>query len=472
MSDWIRPSWRTLRPSGPRHLAAVVTMAVIGCGGSGPSAPSPDPRGPQLSPAAEAYLTEALDLMEENSVRRLEIDWPSFREVTREEADGAQTATDTYDAIRFAVDRLGDGHSRFHEPGGAVAATRVESGLHLSAVSETGTDGVRAGRLSASVGYVAVPGFSGRTDAEMTRLATDLQQAIRDVDGLGVCSWIVDLRGNGGGNMWPMLAGVGPILGEGDAGAFVDPEGETEAFFYEGGHAGTRGDGGAVNVIASAEGEPYRTERDPESIAVLTSRGTLSSGEAIAISFREHPTAVSFGQATGGLSTGVERFALTDGAILALATTTMADRAGHLYGAEVPPDSIVEQAPSGDPVLARAHRAVASASSCGGANELPRASGADLTGSWTGVGNTGGSLRFELELTRADTTLEGSATLMLGGSAESCGVEGSRQGADVALAIDCPSGPVRFAGVATDGSSLLGVLRESLPDVGFSFERP
>jgi hypothetical protein len=31
----------------------------------------------------------------------------------------------------------------------------------------------------------------------------------------------VDLRGNGGGNMWPMLAGVGPVLGEGIVGWIV-----------------------------------------------------------------------------------------------------------------------------------------------------------------------------------------------------------------------------------------------------------
>jgi len=40
--------------------------------------------------------------------------------------------------------------------------------------------------------------------------------------------WIVDLRGNGGGNMWPMLAGVGPVLGEGVVGSSsIRPEWKT-----------------------------------------------------------------------------------------------------------------------------------------------------------------------------------------------------------------------------------------------------
>ena len=33
------------------------------------------------------------------------------------------------------------------------------------------------------------------------------------------------LRGNGGGNMWPMIAGVGPLLGEGPLGYFIGPIG-------------------------------------------------------------------------------------------------------------------------------------------------------------------------------------------------------------------------------------------------------
>ena len=35
--------------------------------------------------------------------------------------------------------------------------------------------------------------------------------------------WMVDLRGNGGGNMWPMRAGIGFALGEGVAGSSVSP---------------------------------------------------------------------------------------------------------------------------------------------------------------------------------------------------------------------------------------------------------
>ncbi len=62
-----------------------------------------------------------------------------------------------------------------------------------------------------SIARILVPGFSGQ-DAD--GFATKLQAIVGELASKGPCGWIVDLRGNGGGNMWPMLAGVGPILGE------------------------------------------------------------------------------------------------------------------------------------------------------------------------------------------------------------------------------------------------------------------
>src|SRR4051812_15802719 len=48
-----------------------------------------------------------------------------------------------------------------------------------------------------------------------------IQQQIKELETHAPCGWIVDIRGNRGGSMWPMLAGVGPILGEGLVGEFI-----------------------------------------------------------------------------------------------------------------------------------------------------------------------------------------------------------------------------------------------------------
>src|SRR5438270_7244326 len=65
------------------------------------------------------------------------------------------------------------------------------------------------------------PGFLAVDGPTATAFATRVQELIRAVDQPPACGWIVNLRQNGGGLMWPMLAGIGPLLGEGEAGATV-----------------------------------------------------------------------------------------------------------------------------------------------------------------------------------------------------------------------------------------------------------
>src|SRR5690606_8339193 len=144
--------------------------------------------------------------------------------------------------------------------------------------------------------------------------------------------WIVDVRGNTGGNMWPMIAGVGPLLGQGLVGHFIDPEGAQQAWSYEGGEA--RLDGVPIARAPS----PYELAGPLPRIAVLTDTRVASSGEAVVIAFRGRENARSFGSPTCGLSTANRRFALSHGASINLTVSTMADRIKREYGDAVQPD--------------------------------------------------------------------------------------------------------------------------------------
>ena len=154
--------------------------------------------------------------MQVHSINRLTIDWSAFRTRVFSEAAGAQTIPATYGAIQVALNALGDGHSLFYTPTGGVMGATRRMGCGRAAAD--------APALPEDIGYVRVPAFSGTPEAATT-LATDLQRSIMSADKTETIGWIVDVRGNGGGNMWPMIAGVGPVLGEGVAGYFIDPVG-------------------------------------------------------------------------------------------------------------------------------------------------------------------------------------------------------------------------------------------------------
>jgi hypothetical protein len=223
----------------------------------------------------QTHVEGMLDIMQANSINRLTIDWPALRATVSAEAASAATFDQLYPAIRTALRLLGDGHSSYRSPGGDVLFVPTRSCL---------TMGIGTVDVPANVGYVRVRSFSG-TAAEGTAFADALQRGIQDADHDGMTGWIVDVRGNGGGNMWPMVAGVGPVLGEGVAGYFIDPVGAESVWEYSDG-ASRLG-----NAVLQAVNTPYRLRRERPRVARSSSttvppvlarrRWSLSSSDPI-----------------------------------------------------------------------------------------------------------------------------------------------------------------------------------------------
>ena len=175
------------------------------------------------STTAQTYVDKIVDQMEMYSVNRKTIDWTSFRQQVNARLQGSQTIADTYPAIRLALTLLGDNHSSYITPGGSYI---------LGDRTVVCSDGTPAPvPANSQIGYVKVGGFNG-SGVDGVNFAQAIQTAIKQADTDNIRGWIVDLRGNTGGNMWPMLAGVGPILGEGTAGYFIYPDGNTTAWSY------------------------------------------------------------------------------------------------------------------------------------------------------------------------------------------------------------------------------------------------
>lgn len=311
---------------GSRWPALVLIAVLIpaACakegGGSAPAGPTGS-----ISPQARAYLDQLIGFMQGNSINRLTIDWNTFRANVIGRAAGAQTIPDTYPAITVALGLLGDGHSSLRTPTGTII--RVSN-------RTCSTTGASTPTVPGTIGYVKVGGFSG-SGAEATAFANGIQSAIVSADSDALIGWVVDVRGNSGGNMWPMIAGVGPVLGEGALGYFIDPTGAATLWEYR---AGASWLAGIAQVGVNA---PYRLRRDRPRVAVLTDNAIASSGEATVIAFRQRPETRSFGVPTCGLSTANRGFNMSDQALLNLTVAVMADRTRAPYGDSVVPDEIV-----------------------------------------------------------------------------------------------------------------------------------
>jgi carboxyl-terminal processing protease len=298
---------------------------------------------PPAAPAAARYVEAALALMREHSLRRSEVDWPMLRAQALEHARGAVTAADAHLAVRFAVRELGDRHSYLQ----SAAATRT---LSRTAVSNarTGSPPIppQGRKLGTRLAYLRVPSFAGGTPVQQVDFAETLKNAIQANDGPQICGWVVDLRQNSGGNLWPMLAGLGPLLGEGHLAASVYPDGRRTPIWYRDGQAGF-GDYTQLRLRA-----PY-TVAAAVPVAVLLGPATASSAEVLAVAFRSRAATRSFGAPTRGLSAGNRTFPLADGAALVLTVAATSDAAGQVYAGPIVPDEAVARRtePSGPDAL-------------------------------------------------------------------------------------------------------------------------
>jgi C-terminal processing protease CtpA/Prc len=299
------------------------------------------------------YLSAALDTIKTHALRRDSVNWSELRADAFDAARGARAIGEAYPAVEQTLQALGDNHSHFLP---ASEVEKREENVHY----ETPSGRMLGDHLApAPVAYLSLPGFNRTDEATMQKYADTAQDIIWQLQHSNPCGWIVSLQGNGGGNMWPMLAGIGPLLGEGQVGSFIAPEYELPWFYRHG--AAMLGD----RILTKVPDPVEAVSPEDVPVAVLTSIATSSAAEAIAIAFRGRPNTRSFGQPTGGVPTGNAPFELSDGAMLILTVSQMADRTGHIYRGRIEPEVTQE----GNTALESAAEWIASTGSCQHATE-------------------------------------------------------------------------------------------------------
>ena len=191
--------------------------------------------------------------------------------------------------------------------------------------------------LDSDYGYIWMPGVNTGDSITQKYFAEHLQHLIDSLDHDELKGWVVDLRNNTGGNCWPMLTGIGPILGEGESGYFKTEE-EFDPWIYKDGKS-YQGDFVHCQIDKSA----YQLINPENPIAVLTSDQTGSSGEIIAASFKNRAKTILIGTKTAGYSTGNANYPLLDGSMMFLTTSIYCDRNKNEYPDGLEPDILVEQ---------------------------------------------------------------------------------------------------------------------------------
>jgi C-terminal processing protease CtpA/Prc len=270
---------------------------------------------------------------------RDQVAWDSLAGQARRKAGDATNCKDSYAILNDCFQQMNARHS-FLMPVANTAVYDQDSTLApRHPVWRQLVGEIRASLLPGNIGYLKVPWVSTSDPAISILVADSLQFLIEELDGKGISKWILDLRGNSGGNCWPMLAGIGPLLPDNLCGYFVFPDRKVPLLYRDG-----QASYGA-RVMCALDRPGYRLKSAQNYIAVLIGPGTSSSGETVALAFRGMPDVLFFGQPTAGYTTANTAYRLMDQSTLVLTVSREADRSGRICEGSIKPDQLITSPP-------------------------------------------------------------------------------------------------------------------------------
>lgn len=290
-----------------------------------------------LPPSPQRYAEAALDIMESQGIHGGTPEFAAARAEAERMLDAADLDDypDTWPALDLAINAAGGKHSKVLRPEGTDDGGGADGG--------DGTDGdadptVTSAPTPSGGGRVltaTVPTHGGDSGGPRSqRYAETLATGIARESAAGACGAIVDLRGNDGGDMGPMVAGLSALVPD------------EEVLWFDGRHwsSAVSVNGGSV----TGGGTPITVDAGPKAdipVAVLVDDGTASSGEATMLIFRGLENSRSFGTPTAGYASANTVYDFPGGASLMLTIATDRDRTGasHLDD-PVAPDQVTEPA--------------------------------------------------------------------------------------------------------------------------------
>ena len=215
-----------------------------------------------------------------------------------------------------SIDNFDDAHELVN---GALAIAGGKHSTLLAPVTDTTSFeelAPEACMFDGGIAYVKLPAHRGVkvSDAAYTHTVLDFLQSHTDAVGV-----VIDLRNNRGGNMYPMISAVAPLLPDGTLLSFKTRKRTTPITLDY--------------VVRSSGLSPEEISRFPEStpVALLVDDWTGSSGEATLLCFRGLGNVRTFGIPTAGYASANQSFPMADGYTLLITTGCDVARTGEVF---------------------------------------------------------------------------------------------------------------------------------------------
>ena len=251
------------------------------------------------SDANRNFVKKAVKIMDRSGLYATGEKW----EKARKEALSATPVSmeEAHDVVKKALKVAGGKHSFLKEA--EIEVKEKTSEWEMPQVSITDSCGKK-------IAVVKLPQFSGNHDEGLKYANTVIEAIPENIEGV-----IIDLRGNGGGDMYPMISSVHRFIPDGNILRFRSRK-RTMWITLD----------YVLNVAGIKKLTPIGCP-----VAILTDEGTGSSAEALLLCFRGLDNARVFGSPTAGYASSNRPYKMSDGSVMVLTEGCDVARTGEEF---------------------------------------------------------------------------------------------------------------------------------------------
>lgn len=245
----------------------------------------------------EQYVKVGVALMDR---RALYAEGPEWESARREALEATPADMDEAQEVVLKALKVAGGKHSFIMPASVVAQN--DTAVCAMPVVTVDDDGLT---------IIQLPDFMGNKEEGQRYVSTVLDALPAEVTGA-----IIDLRGNTGGNMYPMIASVHRFIDDGD-----------NMLRFRGRKKSHQIPLSYVLRMQGIDEQPHITCP----VALLTDSMTASSGEALLLCFRGQTNTRTFGGGTAGYASANAPFPMPGGSKLVITTSCDVARTGEEF---------------------------------------------------------------------------------------------------------------------------------------------
>ncbi len=231
-----------------------------------------------------------------NSIHRTTVDWKQIDKSFNEQIKNSKSLNDTMNCFVTVLKNLKDVHSQIflnnqyygHYTSFEDSVLVRLKPLNDKAISETNK--VFTQNIVKGIGYIRVPTFQVFNPEQINDFAQTLADSVSKLTKNCKKGLIIDLRLNGGGNIYPMLSGLSQLLGNKTIGYETDVNDSVIRTWEILNGNFIIGDYQTTNIT-------FKTNPKLEKIPIVIIIGpvTKSAGSMVAIAFRGRPNTYFIG---------------------------------------------------------------------------------------------------------------------------------------------------------------------------------